>query len=212
MGAGNIVDADAVLVLDVSDPSMAGTGTQKYWLWSSIKSDLSNFDVFEFPNADDTTALVDEQAEVAHDNNNPGLAVHDGSNARYYATRTKCLPSVVIEEPDQVQGISDTQPLYSFMAEQYPAGVVIEAIHVWTSTSNTGDVIDFREYSQNGTAWTNQSQIESITLSGVYTQDDGNLANDTIAVDREIWINMDNSTDDQDWLKIQVCIQIPVYN
>jgi hypothetical protein len=101
--------------------------------------------------------------------------------------------------------------MYSFPAEQYPAGVVIEAIHIWTSTAST-DVIDFREYSNNGTAWTNESQIEQITLSGVFTEDDGSLADNTIAVDREIWINMDDSTDDIAWLKIQVCIQIPVNN
>ena len=211
MGAGNIVDADAVLVLDVSDPSTAATGTQKYWLWSSIKSDLSNFDVFEFPNADDTTTLADEQAEAAHDNNNPGLAIHDGTNPRYYATRTKCLPDVVILEPDEAQGISDTLPIYSFPAEQYPAGVAIEAIHIWSSSTCT-DTIDFREYSQNGTSWNNESQIEQITLSGVYTEDDGTLADSAIAVDREIWINMDDSTDNIAWLKIQVCIQIPVNN
>jgi len=211
MGTATIADDDTFMVKDLSVTALGPTGTQKQYKWSSLKTDLSIFDSFEFPNANDTTTVADAQAEAGHDNDDFAIAVHDNTNVRYYATRTKCLPPVVIEEPDAVQAISDTQPMYSFPAEQYPAGVVIEAIHITTSATCT-DTIDFREYSQNGTSWTNQSQIESITLSGVYTQDDGTLADSVIAVDREIWINMDDSSDDIAWLKIQVCIQIPVNN
>ena len=211
MGDGVVAADDTLMIKDKCDTSLVSGGTQKQYLWADVLLDLSTFDEFEFPNANDTTTIVDEQAEAGHDNNNFAIAVHDDTNVRYYATRTKCLPPVVIEEPDQVQGISDTQPLYSFPAEQYPVGVVIEAIHIWTSATCT-DTIDFREYSNNGTTWTNQNQIESITLSGVFTEDDGTLVDNTVAADREIWINMDNATDDISWLKIQVCIQIPVAN
>jgi hypothetical protein len=209
MGDGNVADVDTLMIKDFDDTSLGPGGTQKQYQWADVKLDLSSFSELKLPNANDTTSVIDVQAKIAHDNNHPGIAIHDDTNVRYYATRTKCLEPVVIEEPDQVQGISDTQPLYSFPAEQYPVGVVIEAIHIWSSATCT-DTLDFREYSNNGTAWTNQNQIESITLSGVFTEDDGTLADNTVAADREIWIDMDDATDNIAWLKIQVCIQIPV--
>lgn len=42
--SGNVVDGDDFLVRDVSDTAMAGTGTQKRFSWSSLKTDLGSAD------------------------------------------------------------------------------------------------------------------------------------------------------------------------
>lgn len=41
--SGNIADGDLAVVVDVSDTSMAGTGTNKKTLWSSIKAQLKTY-------------------------------------------------------------------------------------------------------------------------------------------------------------------------
>jgi len=43
LDAGEIGVADTLLVLDTSDTSMAGTGTQKQYAWSSLKSDMKDY-------------------------------------------------------------------------------------------------------------------------------------------------------------------------
>jgi hypothetical protein len=40
LSSGNIVDTDTFLLLDVSDPSLGATGTQKQYAWSAMKSDI----------------------------------------------------------------------------------------------------------------------------------------------------------------------------
>jgi hypothetical protein len=210
MGSGTIADNDSFLLRDVSDESLGATGTQKEYIWADVKTDLSSFDAFEFPNANDTTSVADVQAEAGHDNDDFGLAIHDDTNVRYYAMRTKCLTPVVIVEPDEVQDISDDVPLYNAVAEGYPGGFVIEAIHIWTDIECT-DAIDFREFTNNGTEWTDANQIEAITLSGVFTEDDGTLAQNTIAADASLFVDL-VGTCDVAWMMIQICIQIPVNN
>ena len=80
MGSGNIADDDTLLIKDKSDtggsPGGGAGGTQKQYTWADLKLDLSSFDVLEFPNANDTTTLADAQAEAAHDNDDPGLAMN----------------------------------------------------------------------------------------------------------------------------------------
>jgi hypothetical protein len=75
--AGNIADTDAFLVLDVSDTSMAGTGTQKYYEFSSLKNDFDNFDTFGFPYGANPT--VDAAAEAAVDTTDDQLLFYGGA-------------------------------------------------------------------------------------------------------------------------------------
>jgi hypothetical protein len=209
---GTIADDDTLMIRNKSDTTDdAVYGSLNEMEWQYFKANLESFDTFEFPNGNDCSSIANDQAEACHDNNNYAIAVDDNTNTRYYSTRTKCFEPVIWAEPDQMQPISDTWPVMRFPAEQFPAGFVIEAIQITTSSACT-DTLDFREYSQNGTSWSNDSQIESITLSGVFTEDDGTLADANIAADAEIWINMDDSTDNIAWMAIQICGQIPINN
>ena len=211
MGDGVIADDDTLMIKDKSDTGLGSGGTQKQYQWADVLLDLQNFSELEFPNANDTTTLVDGQAEVAHDNNNPGIVVHDNVNPRYYATRTKCLPTIILAEPDELQPIADVWTLVHFPAEQYPAGFVIEAIHISTSATCT-DVLVFEEWSNSGTAWSHQNDVESITLSGTHTEDDGSLAHDTINADYYLRLDLPASPTNIASYEITVCGQIPVYN
>jgi hypothetical protein len=211
MGDGVIADGDTFLIRDISDDSLGGTGTQKEYTYEDMKIDLSSFDAFEFPNDNDTTSLVDEQAEAAHDNNNPGIAVHDGSNVRYYATRTKCFEPVVLAEPDQLQPISDIWTILSFPAEQYPVGFIIEAIQITTS-ANCGDALNFEEWT-NTNSWSLVETVEAITLDGdTFTEDDGTLSSATMAADSYLRVDLPASPTDIASYEITVCGQIPVNN
>jgi hypothetical protein len=211
LGASTIADGDDFMVRDISDTSPWATGEQKLYTWSNLKADLAAISEFEFPNANDTTTLVNAQAEAAHDNDDPALAVHDNTNVRYYAFRTWCLPPVILAEPDQLQPISDTWPLYTFPAEQYPGGVVVEAIFLKTSATCT-DTVVFEEWYDSAGTWTRSADIESITMSGITTEDDGTLADATIAVDRSIWVDLPATPSDIAWYEFQICVQAPVFN
>lgn len=95
MGAGNIADADAILALDVSDPSMAGSGTQKYYLWSSLKSDLSSFDEFGFPHGT-TLSYIDADAEAGVDTTDNQLIVYMGAERVFTYKHRECF---TLEDP-----------------------------------------------------------------------------------------------------------------
>ena len=100
---------------------------------------------------------------------------------------TVVLSPIILAEPDILQPISDAWPLVHFPAESYPSGVTITSIHISTSATCT-DALNFEEWSNNGTAWSTDSTVEAITLSGTHTEDDGTLADASIAADAWLYL------------------------
>lgn len=105
-------------------------------------------------------------------------------------SRTKTLM-----EPDQIQGVSDAVPLLEFPIERYPSGVTINDIIVNTSAACI-DVLNFEEWSNNGTAWSTDGTVEEdMTLSGTRTEDDG-IDTAAIAADAWLFVDLEASGDD----------------
>lgn len=97
------------------------------------------------------------------------------------------LSPIIMAEPDQLQPIADAWPLYQFLAEKYSSGVTITSIHVKTSAACT-DALNFEEWAQQGTSAA--STVETFTLSGTYTEDDGTLADADIAADGWLYVDL----------------------
>ena len=106
---------------------------------------------------------------------------------------------IVVAEPDQIAAITDSLFLINFPAEAYPNGITVTDIIIETASACTDGVI-LEEKSNSGTAYTDVANIESITLSGTRTEDDGSLADGNIAADNSIWVDFDAATDDIDWI------------
>lgn len=66
LSTGTIADGDDILVRDVSDTTMAATGTQKRYLWSSIKDSMS-FLAGRSITFDDTNDELDIDSEIYTD-------------------------------------------------------------------------------------------------------------------------------------------------
>jgi len=109
--------------------------------------------------------------------------------------------STVLAEPDELQGISDAWLVHYFPAETYPSGVTIDAIHITTSATCT-DALNFEEWTQSGTSAS--STVEAITLSGTFTEDDGTLADSSIAADGRLMVDLDASPDNIAFMEITV--------
>lgn len=109
--------------------------------------------------------------------------------------------STVLAEPDQLQPISDAWLVHYFPAETYPSGVTIDAIHITTSATCV-DVLNFEEWGQSATTAT--ATVEAITLSGTFTEDDGTLADSSIAADGRLMVDLEASGDDIAFMEITV--------
>ena len=73
---GAIQDTDTLMVRDISDTSMAATGTQKELPWSELLGNIQNFDLFGFPYGTNPTTEVDAIAEAAVDSTDDQLLVY----------------------------------------------------------------------------------------------------------------------------------------
>ena len=80
-------------------------------------------------------------------------------------------------------------------------GVTIDAIHITTSATCT-DVLNFEEWAQDGTSAT--STVEEITLSGTFTEDDGTLADASIAADGRLMVDLPATPTDIAFYEITV--------
>jgi len=87
--AGNIADVDSFMVLDVSDTTMAATGTQKYLEFSTLKNDLDNFDEFGFPYG--TAPTVDANAEAAVDTTADQLLYYSDALRVVHPSHVECV-------------------------------------------------------------------------------------------------------------------------
>jgi hypothetical protein len=195
---------------DVSGPASATDGAVTCFDGTTGKSidecdSISGITSFTLPNGVNPT--TDATAEIAYDSDDFAYESYDGTNSRFYATRTKC-ESFPLLEPDTAQGVQAVVTLKHFVAEQFPGGVTVEAIHISTSATCTDD-LSFEEWSNNGTAWSETAVIEAITLSGTHTEDDGTLADAAIAADSYIRLELDATTPcDIGQMTPTVCYQI----
>jgi hypothetical protein len=174
------------------------------WLFSSINAGGGEL---EIPNGNNPT--TDTEGQIAHDTDDAAIEIYSTRFSASVLTAPEeiTLPPITIYEPDEVATIDDEVPIYFFPAETYPHGVTIRSIQIWSSATCT-DPLNFEEWSNNGTAWTVDSTVEAITLSGIYTQDDGTLADAAIDADDGLFCDLDATMDDIAWITIQATITI----
>lgn len=108
-----------------------------------------------------------------------------GTTARISPIETIVIPIV---DPDGNAAVQDPTTVFHFPAETFPNGFKILDILISTDQTCT-DTIVLEEWTNNGTAWAYGSDIESITLSGTRTEDDGTLSDSDIAADAYIRVD-----------------------
>jgi len=169
--------------------------------------DFGGADDLEIPNGNNPT--TDTEGQIAHDTDDAALEIYSTRFSASVLTAPEeiTLPAVILYEPDEVAGIDDEMPLHHFPAETYPHGVTVRSIHIASSATCT-DPLNFEEWSNNGTAWSNDSTVEAITLSGTYTEDDGTLADNAIAADAYLFVDLDDTMDDIAYLVFTVTVTI----
>ena len=114
---------------------------------------------------------------------------------------------IILAEPDQLQPIADAWPVFHFLAERYLSGVTITSIHVSTASACT-DVLNFEEWSNDGSSWTTDSTVEQITLSGVHTEDDGTLSDASIAADSWLYVDLPDTPTDTPYYSITISFTV----
>jgi hypothetical protein len=116
----------------------------------------------------------------------------------------ECFSPIIYSTPDIMQAEQDAWPVIHFPVEKFPDGFEVTSIQISTSATCT-DTLNFEEWSNNGTAWITISTIESITLSGTFTEDDGTLSDSTIAADSWLYVDLDDSATDISYMTVTVC-------
>jgi hypothetical protein len=157
-----------------------------------------------FPSGADPT--TDTEAQCSWDTDDRGLECYD-TTSQMLEMLTKC-EDITLATPDDLQAESDDWPLKHFVAERFPGGVTITAIHVTTEATCT-DAIDFEEWSS---AYVFQNSVETMTLSGTITEDDG-IDSAVLDTDEYLVIDLDGTSPcDVSWFHITICYEIEDYN
>jgi hypothetical protein len=154
------------------------------------------------PNATDPT--TDAAGEIAIDSDDDFIEIY-GTESR--VVNTLKSETFTIVEPDQVQGVTDAVLLKHFPTEAYPFGATIKDIIISTGETCT-DALNFEEWSNNGTAWSFDSTIEAITLSGTRTEDDGTLADALIAADAYVFVDLADAPTDINYMEVTITYTI----
>lgn len=103
----------------------------------------------------------------------------------------------VIMEPDAAQAVNDKMPLKFFPATKYPNGVELQAIHIGSSDQYTSETFYFMEGYDTQTF----IPVEPVTLTAAYeAEDDGDIGDPDIAADHYIFIDLDNTPEDVDYV------------
>ncbi len=139
-----------------------------------------------YENNSDTNAYTDTEKTklagietLAKDDQNATDVPYDNTASGLSSTNVKAaideivgvsytLPAIIMAEPDQLAGISDTWPLFFFDSTTFPNGVTVTSINISTDVACV-DVLNIEEWINDGTAWTVNSTIDNITLSGIST-------------------------------------------
>jgi hypothetical protein len=153
----------------------------------------------------DSDVALDTEITYETLNTNGDVGTSAGQLAIGNHTHELVLSPIILAEPDQLQPISDAWPLYHFIAEVYPSGVTITSIHISTSATCT-DALNFEEWGQGATSAT--STVEAITLSGTHTEDDGTLADASIAADGWLYVDLPATPTDIAFMAITVSFTV----
>lgn len=114
--------------------------------------------------------------------------------------------TVTLIEPDVTQGITDGVVIFHAVAEKYPSGITIRAIHLNSDTSSS-DSFNFEEW--NSVASPTPSTIETIAFSaGTSVEDDGTLLDASIAADAFVAVDLPDTPTDMGQLIITLYFDI----
>lgn len=158
----------------------------------------------------DGTDNLDLGADMLLDSTNETLILrYNGTNLCQVTQSPNALTvektvseTFTILEPDAVQGVSDDVVLKKFVAEDYPNGVTINAIHIDASAAYTSETFLFEHW--DDASGTTQATVESITASAISTEDDGTLSDATIPADYFLVVNLDDTPEDKAYVSITI--------
>jgi len=153
---------------------------------------------------DGTIALSGDAVDIPSDANpDTGAAGEiaidsDDDFIEFYGSATRVVGAIQCEsftivEPDTVQGITDDVKLKKFVAEAYPHGATIIAIHVDSATSHS-DTYLFQEW--DDATGSSQTTVESIALSATTSGEDDGVDDGAMAADSFLVVNLDDTPDD----------------
>ncbi len=173
----------------VYDSTYTGNGQ-----WRMIPGYLTALKVLQFeedvPIVDDADATSKVYIEANH--------LPTSTTGRISPLETVAIPIV---DPDGNAAIQDPMTVFHFPAETFPNGFKVLDILISTDQTCT-DTVVLEEWTNNGTAWSYGSDIESITLSGTRTEDDGTLSDPDIAADAYIRVDWQTTPSDIDQMTI----------
>lgn len=157
--------------------------------------DFGGADDLEIPNGANPT--TDTTGQIAVDSDDAFVEFFDGTASRVLGA-LHC-ETFTISEPDQV---ADDVVLKHWMADAYPHGVTLKDIAI-SASGAVSDTHVIEEWDDR--AGSTQATVESIALStSQYQEDDGTLSDSALAADSFLVVNLDDSTDDVDYLEITI--------
>lgn len=172
-----------------------------------------------FETADDiaipslSNPVTDTAGQIAIDESDAGQdpvwgEVYDdgvGNASRIIASDITCEDFTILE-PDTAQAASDDIKLKKFVAEAFPFGVTVIAIHVATDGTNISDTFLFEKWDDpDGTS---QVTVESITLAAADSGEDDGIDSGAITADYYLNLNLDDASDDYEHAICTVCYRI----
>lgn len=170
LAAGNVADTDDFLIRDVSDTSLAATGTQKRYTWASVKSDIASDVTIDLATLASTLTLADDEStddnhEVLFTTTPTGAAAveTDGDFNYNPSTGTLSITGVVVGSGGDAadSGVIRLKNADSLTWEASPTGTDVVGISV-----DSDEVV----------------QIGSSGASGVTVTPDLNISGDTLRI------------------------------
>lgn len=176
-----LADGDALLVLDLSDTTMAGSGTQKYIEWSDVLTNLQAFSAIEMPNG---TALssgeLDATGEFGLDTSDYQFIIRGNSEDLVYTHKHRqCF---TLEDPADTD---DNVPIFSL-----DDGFTVTDMRCWTE-GGTNVVM----YLSDGT-----NNLDSMTCIATGTDDDGSISNATFTANEQMEFDITSVSGSVDWV------------
>lgn len=167
--------------------------------------------VFAMPNS--TNPTTDSVGEISLDESDAGqdplfVEAYDegvGDASRIVGTDIHC-ESFTILEPDLAQAACDDIKLKHFIAEAYPHGATIIAIHVVTDGTDISDTFLFERW--DDADGSNQVTVESIALSATDTGEDNGVDAGAITADFFLNLNLDDASDDYKSVTVTIAYRI----
>jgi hypothetical protein len=174
-------DGDAFQIVDISDDTMAATGTTKYIEWSDIITALSSFSAIEMPNG---TALnsgeLNATGEFGLDTSDYQFIIYGNSEDLVYTHKHRqCF---TLEEPADTD---DNVPIFSL-----DDGFTVTDMRCWTEGGT--NVVMFLS---DGT-----DALDSMTCDADGTNDDGTISNATFTADEQMEFDITSVSGEVTWV------------